>query len=367
MAKKKEPKKDKELSSSIQELEHLRMESLYNDVVSIIESARATVYKTANFETVKGYWGIGKRIVEEEQHGKVKAEYGKHVIKNLSKRLSDKYGSNFFERNLERMRKFYVCFPIPTALRSELSWTHYRELLKVESPKAREFYMNESIHGRWGTRTLERGILTKLYERTLMVQSNPEDVRDLVQDTKNNANEGDFTPEQFIKDPYNLAFTGIKAHSKYYEKDLEQALMDKLQDFIMELGRGFAFVGRQYRITVEDDSFYPDLVFYNYILKCFLVIDLKTEKLTHKDIGQMDFYVRYFEKEIRQSNDNPTIGLILCADKNHKLVKYTLLDDSKNIFASKYQLYLPSDEQLEKEIIEEKQRLEQEKRLSENE
>jgi len=264
------------------------------------------------------------------------------------------------------MKKFYLTFPKGDALSDQISWTHYRILLKVDSEKARNFYINESIKGHWGTRTLERAILTQLYERTLLAKKDNEAITDLVEEVKTNEQEPEYTPEYFIKDPYNLSFTGIKANSKFYEKNLEQALMDKLQDFILELGRGFAFVGRQYRINIEEDNYYVDLVFYNYILKCFLLIDLKTTKLNHQDIGQMDFYVKYFEKEVRQHNDNPTIGLILCADKNNKMVKYTLLDDSKNIFASEYKLYLPSVEMLEKELIEEKERIEQEQRLNEN-
>lgn len=336
---------------------------MYQKVKVVIDQARATVYRTANFETIKANWEIGRHIVEEEQNGKIRAAKGDALVKKISEKLINEYGSGFDYSNVKRMKQFYITFPKGDALRDQLSWTHYRMLITVDSEKARNFYINEAIKARWGTRTLERAILTKLYERTLLAQKDSDTVQDLVKEVKDNEGEAEYTPEQFIKDPYNLSFTGIKANSKLYEKDLEQALMDKLQDFLLELGTGFAFVGRQYRITVDEDNYYADLVFYNYILKCFLIIDLKTTKLNHQDIGQMDFYVRYFEKEIRQSNDNPTIGLILCADKNNKMAKYTLLEDSKNIFASKYQIYLPSEQLLEKELMEEKNRIEQEQRF----
>lgn len=339
-------------------------DNLYQKVKGVIEKAREKVFKTINFETVKGYWEIGRYIVEDEQHGEKRASKGDALIKNLSEKLTNEYGSGFDSSTLKRMRKFYLVFPKGATLSEKLSWSHYRILITLDNEKARDFYINESIKGHWGTRTLERAILTKLYERTLLAQKDTVTVNELVEEVKTNEAEAKYTPEYFIKDPYNLSFTGIKANSKFYEKNLEQALMDKLQDFILELGRGFAFVSRQYRINVEEDNYYVDLVFYNYILKCFLLIDLKTTKLNHQDIGQMDFYVRYFEKEVRQHNDNPTIGLILCADKNNKMVKYTLLDESKNIFASEYKLYLPSVEVLEKELIEEKERIEQEQRLN---
>lgn len=358
------PKKKEVKTNTSPENDTDNFNKLYLNIKNVIDTARANVYTAINFETVKGNWEIGRYIVEDEQHGQARAVKGAALIKKLSEKLTSDYGQGFTITNLKYMRQFFITFPKSHALRDQLSWTHYRTLLKVGSEKAREFYINESIQGRWGTRTLERAILTKLYERTLIAQKSEHDVKDLLQETKENENETDFTPEHFIKEPYNLSFTGLKVDTKIYEKDLEQALMDKLQEFILELGRGFAFVGRQYRISIDEDNYYIDLVFYNYILKCFLLIDLKTTKLNHQDIGQMDFYVRYFEKEIKMSNDNPTIGLILCADKNNKMVKYTLLDESKNIFASKYQLYLPSEKELEAKIIEEKEIIEQEQKFN---
>lgn len=328
------------------------IEALYDKIKGVIEEARNKVYRAANFETVKGYWLIGRYIVEEEQGGKVRAVKGAALIKKLSERLILEYGNGFAVTNLKYMRQFFLSFPKSHALSDQISWTHYRTLLKISDKTAREFYMKEAIKARWGTRTLERAILTKLYERTLLSRVSQQSQEALLQETKALEGEEDFTPEYFIKDPYNLSFTGLKFQPHFQEKDLEQALMDKLQDFILELGHGFAFVGRQYRMTLEDDHFYVDLVFYNYILKCFLLIDLKTKKLTHEDIGQMQMYVGYFENEIRQKSDNPTIGLILCTDKNDKMVTYTLSENSKKIFASQYRMYLPSEEELKKGILE---------------
>ncbi len=355
------PKK-KALSNSPQE----RLDHLYKNIRGVIEQARDNIYKKANFEVLQGYWQIGRYIVEDEQSGDARAAKGGALVKELAKKLQGEYGSGFDYSNVKRMKQLYLTFPKGDALRHELSWTHYRFLMRVKEEKAREFYIKEAIAERWGTRTLERALMNKLYERTLLAQQSPDDGQDLVKEVKSNEGEPDFTPQDFIKDPYNLIFTGIAHGAKLYEKDLEQALMDSLQDFVMELGKGFAFVRRQYRISLEGDNWYIDLVFYNYLLKCFLLIDLKTKKLTHQDIGQMDFYVRFFEKEVRQHNDNPTIGLILCADKNNKMAKYTLLEESNTIFASQYQLYLPSEEELQNKLLEEKERLELEQRLGED-
>lgn len=246
------------------------------------------------------------------------------------------------------------------ALRSELSWTHYRLLLRAEKEKARDFYLIETINNKWSTRELERQINSLLYER-IALSKNKAEVLEL-------SKKGQIIqkPKDIIKDPYILEFLDLKENKKFLEKELEMALIDKLQQFLLELGRGFSFVARQKRITVDGDHFYIDLVFYNYILKCFVLIDLKIGKLTHKDIGQMDFYVRYFEKEEKQKNDNPTIGLILCSDKNETMVKYTLLEENKQIFASKYKLYLPTEKELEKELIREREMIEIERRLKKN-
>jgi predicted nuclease of restriction endonuclease-like (RecB) superfamily len=257
------------------------------------------------------------------------------------------------------MRQFYKVWPIANALRSQLSWTHYRLILKVEDEKARSFYLQEAIDCNWSTRTLERQINSLYYNRVLLTKKeNRPFVKAEAENNKEPAQVGDL-----IKDHYILEFLNLNPNKQFYEKELEQGLIDKLQEFLLELGKGFSFVSRQYRISAEDEHFYVDLVFYNYILKCFLLIDLKTGKLTHQDIGQMDMYVRFFEEEVRQKNDNPTIGLILCAEKNKAIAKYSLLNDSKQIFASKYKLYLPSEEELVKELEKERELVEIEQRL----
>jgi len=335
-----------------------RINTLYDTINQIIEEARNTVYRTANFTMVQAYWNIGRAIVEEEQNGKERAEYGQELIKQLAKKLTKKHGKSFSERNLWYIKQFYQKWTNMNALRSELSWTHYRLLLRVENDKSRQFYMQEAIECNWSTRTLERQIGNLYHERMLMSKN--------TQIVKDEANEKQITqePQDIIKDPYVLDFLGLKDNTDFRESELEQAIIDKLHDFLLELGKGFAFVSRQYRLTTETGKhFYADLVFYNYILKCFLVIDLKAEPLTHQDIGQMDMYVRYFEDKVRQENDNPTIGLILCTEKDRTIVKYSLLNDSKQIFASKYMTYLPTEQELKAEIERERQQIEQEKKL----
>jgi predicted nuclease of restriction endonuclease-like (RecB) superfamily len=335
------------------------IESLYQKVVEILDNARNAVYKTANFEMVQAYWKIGREIVEEEQNGEDRATYGKEIIKQLSVKLSSQE-KNMSERNLRYIRQFYSFFPKWNAVRSELSWTHYRLLLKIDDESARMFYLNEAIEANWSTRTLERQIGNLYYDRMLMSRD-----KGIV---KQEAVEKQIVqqPKDIIKDPYVLNFLELKDNTNFREKELEQAIIYKLQEFILELGKGFAFVARQYRISAGPEKhYYADLVFYNYILKCFLVIDLKTTPLSHDDIGQIDMYVRYFEDKIRQENDNPTIGLILCTEKNNTIVKYSLLSDSKQIFASQYKLYLPTEEELRKEIEREKEMVEIERRLKE--
>ncbi|MCO5382311.1 MAG: PDDEXK nuclease domain-containing protein [Methanosarcina barkeri] len=336
-------------------------ESIYSEVRHVIENARGSIYRNINFNMVLAYWNIGKIIVEEEQKGSNRAEYGTYLLKLLAERLTDEFGRGFTLTNLRYMRQFYFAFPIHHALRDELSWTHYRLLLKVGKEDARSFYLVETAKNKWSTRELERQIDSLLYER-LALSKDPEEVKKL-------STQGQLikTSKDLIKDPYILEFLGIKQQQNFLEKDLEDLLISRLQEFLLELGAGFAFVDRQKRITVDGDHYYIDLVFYNYILKCFVLIDLKLGKLTHQDIGQLDFYVRYFEKEEKQSGDNPTIGLILCSNKNEAMVKYTLLNESKNLFASKYKLYLPSEEELKKELTREREFIEQEKRLANGE
>ena len=331
---------------------------LLKKIQKILEESRNKVYRTANTEMLLAYWNIGKEIVEEEQKGKHRASYGRALIKELSVKLTLEYGKGFTDTNLRYMRQFYQVFEKHHALRDELSWTHYRILLKVEKENAREFYMKEAISGNWSTRQLERQINSLYFERLLMSNDRKRLMRDTGKDKEN------MQAGSIIKDPFVLEFLDVKEQKNLSESTLESILIERLQQFILELGNGFSFVGRQYRITADNDHFFIDLVFYNYILKCFLLIDLKIEKISHKDIGQIDFYVRFFEDQLKQPGDNPTIGLILCTEKNRTIVKYSLLNDSKQIFASKYLMYLPTTKQLEQEIQREREQIEQEKKLS---
>jgi predicted nuclease of restriction endonuclease-like (RecB) superfamily len=327
---------------------NISISNIYDQVRQLIRGARNKVYSFANFEMVKTYWYIGKIIVEQEQEGEKRAKYGKSLVKELSVRLTKDFGKGFNERNIWYMRRFYLGFPKMNALRSELSWTHYRLLLRLDKDLARDFYLIETIKNRWSTRDLDRQVNSMLFER-IAISRDQEGINALAQKGQDL-----IRPSDAIKDPFVLEFLDVKEDSKIQEKELEQALIDKLKMFLLELGKGFSFIARQKRITVDNDHYYVDLVFYNYILKCFVLIDLKTTKLNHQDIGQMDFYVRYFEKEEKRKGDNPTIGLVLCAEKNKTMVKYTLLEESKQLFASKYMTYLPSEEELKREIKREK-------------
>lgn len=328
--------------------------SFYNRIKEILSSARAKVYSAANFAMVEAYWEIGGNIVEK-QGGNATAEYGTKLIEELSKQMTADFGKGFTTTNLKYMRQFYLAFPNRHALRDQLSWTHYRMIMKVEDVKAREFYVDECAKANWSTRQLERQINTFSYQRLLASRGN----YDVVEDTTKR--EQAKTPEDVIRDPYVLEFLGLEQSASFYESDLEQALIDHLQKFLLELGRGFSFVGRQHRISFDNQHFYIDLVFYNYILKCFVLIDLKTGKLTHQDIGQMQMYVNYYTRELMNDGDNPPIGILLCADKNDSVVRYTLSEDNNQIFTSKYMLYLPTEEELQKEIDAERNALENNK------
>jgi predicted nuclease of restriction endonuclease-like (RecB) superfamily len=337
-------------------------ETFFIKIREIIESGRAKIYCEVNIIMVKTYWQIGQAIVEEEQKGKSRAEYGKHLIEKLSDQLTVNYGKGFDKRNLAYMRQFYQTFPKMNALRSQLSWTHYRILLRVEKESARNFYLQATIEGNWSTRQLERQVSSLYFERILLT---PGEGRTLVKKEAEDKKE-EIKPAHIIKDPYVLDFLDLRSNTNFYESELEQALIDKLKDFLLELGNGFSFVSRQYLIATETKHFYVDLVFYNYILKCFLLIDLKAGELTHQDIGQIDLYVRYFEDQIEQEVDNPTIGLILCAEKDRTIIKYSILNDNKHIFASKYKLYLPEEKALIEEINKERELIETERRLRED-
>lgn len=331
--------------------------SVYEDIKQILEKARSTTYRAVNFAMVTAYWEIGRVIVEEEQKGSERAEYGRFLMRELSQRLTQEYGRGFDESNLRNIRQFYLTFPNRDAVRHELTWTHYRLLIRIEKAEARSFYMHETINSNWSTRELERQINSFLYER-IALSRDKKKVKEL-------STKGLIVrkSEDVIKDPYILEFLGLGENKKYLESDLEEVLTNKLKEFLLELGKGFSLVARQKRISIEGDHYYIDLVFYNYLLKCFVLVDLKVGKLTHQDIGQMDFYVRYFEQEEKQAGDNPTLDLILCLDKNETMVRYTLLAEHKNIFASKYKLYLPSEEELKKELSRERQLIEQERKL----
>ncbi len=367
--------------------------NLYGDIKQILEKARSTAFRTVNFLMVEAYWNIGRLIVEEEQKGKKRAEYGKYLIKELSERLTKDFGRGFSENNIWYMRQFFVTFPIVHAargesknsenihavsgdlpasirhavsdkfvelqdfLRPELSWTHYRHLLKVEKEEARLFYMNEAANNNWSTRELERQINSLLFERLSMSKDKKSVVK--------MARKGQHIqkPGDLVKDPYVLEFLGLEKLEKYYEEDLENALIDHLQKFLLELGKGFSFVARQKRITLDGDHYRIDLVFYNRLTRSHVLFDLKVGKLTHQDIGQMQMYVNYYNRTQKLKDENETIGILLCAEKNNAVIKYTLPENQKQIFISKYIPYLPTEDELKNEILREKEQFEKERKF----
>jgi predicted nuclease of restriction endonuclease-like (RecB) superfamily len=309
--------------------------SLFTNIVEIVDTARQQAYRSSNSILLSAYWKIGKLIVEDEQQGVAKAKYGKAILKNLASKLTVKFGKGFDERNLNNIRAFYLAFPIWNAVRTELSWTHYRIISRLETLEARLEHVKQVIDGNWNSRILQRNIKTKYIDRIL--------------DHKKSKK---LQPRNFIKDPYIFEFLGLSPNISLTENKIETALINHLQHFLMELGKGFAFVARQQHVITDSSDFYIDLVFYNYHLKCFVLVDLKTHKLTHEAIGQMDMYVRMYDDLKREKNDNPTIGLILCSEKDETIVKYSVLSENKKLFASKYRLYLPKEDEL-KRLIEE--------------
>ena len=319
-------------------------QKFYDEIKEILITARNKVYQAANFTMVEAYWNIGKTIIEE-QGGNKKAEYGKGLLKELSKQMTQDFGKGFTVTNLKYMRQFYLTFPNGHALRDELSWTHYRLLMKVENDNAREFYMQEAVKSQWSTRQLERQINSFFYER-LLSSKNKKQVADEIQTL-----EPAKKPEDIIRDPYVLEFTGLEERAEFSESELESRLLDHLQEFLLELGKGFAFIGRQVRFTFDERHFRVDLVFYNRLLHCFVVIDLKTGELTHQDLGQMQMYVNYYDRYEKTADENPTIGVLLCQQKSDALVELTLPADS-NIYASKYELYLPDKKELQEKLRE---------------
>lgn len=312
----------------------------------LIIAARQQVVRNVDIVQVQTYWQIGRHIIEFEQGGHSRAVYGAQLLPQLAHVLTHEFGKGFDASNLRNMRQFYQLFQNCDALRRELSWTHYRLLLRVDSPEARSWYIKEAAEQNWSTRVLERQIGTLYYERMLSSR----DKETLLAQTKQELQLQPNTPRNFVRDPVMLEFLGLPDTGRLLESELEHALMDKLQLFLLELGKGFAFVARQQRISTETQDFYIDLVFYNYLLKCFVLIDLKTGHLSHQDIGQMDMYVRLYDEKRRGESDNPTVGILLCGSKDHSVVRYSVLHESEQLFASKYRLVLPSEDELRKEL-----------------
>lgn len=325
-------------------------ETFVADILTILTAARQKAYSAVNFAMVDAYWHIGKRIVDEEQQGKGRADYGTYLIKELAKRLSTEFGKGFSVANLKNFRQFYMIFPDlekSYTVCSQLGWSHLRLIMRVDNPQAQRYYMTEAAGQRWSVRQLDRNIHSLYYERLLSTRD------------KHAAGLQERGVEKqlsldFIKDPYVLEFLQLPEAPAASEEQVESAIITNLQKFLLELGKGFSFVARQLRISSETSHFYIDLVFYNYLLKCFVLIDLKTGKLAHQDIGQMDMYVRMFDDLKRGEDDNPTIGIILCAGKDETVVRYSVLKDSDQLFASKYRLVLPSEEELKAEVEREK-------------
>jgi len=364
---------------------------LLDSIRNIISDARHYVSRQVNSTQIVSNWLVGKMIVEDEQKGNRSAEYGTYVIKYLSDNLTKEFGSGYDQSNLRRFRSFYLLYPIQDAVRPDsnqlirdavrhksdnlnnptsktllniefqnlnsnknhplarimelnLSWTHHRILLKVDDKNAREFYLNEANENMWSTRALERQVNTLYYERIISSQNNEKVKEEADRNTK------DLIPQDLLKDPMVLEFLQLKKDRAYLESELEESLLNHINDFLLELGKGFAFVARQKHIRTQTKDYYIDLVFYNYLLKCFVLIDLKIRELNHSDIGQMDMYVRYYEDKIKGADDQPTIGIIMATEKDETVVKYSVLNDNKQLFATKYKLYLPSAEELKNEI-----------------
>jgi len=326
---------------------------LIEQIQSIISSSREKAIRSVDTERVFMYWQIGKVIFEEEQQGEDRATYGTFLIKSISDTFQPQFGSGFSVRQLEMNRQFYRTFPNTNALRSQLSWTHYRTIIRIDNQDKREFYIAEASKNNWTARQLERQINSQLFER-LLVSNDVQSVLAVAREEKLPSN-----AKEIIKDPMVLEFLGLKRESTYYEKDLETAIISHLQDFLLEIGNGFSFVARQKRIHIDGDEFFIDLVFYNRLLQCFVLFEIKTDKLTHQDIGQLQMYVNYYDRFEKQEFENPTIGILLCADKNDAMVKITLPENNKTIVASKYQLYLPTEQQLIDEVMKEIEKLDQ--------
>ena len=329
--------KNRVIEEKMSELTSTDEQQFYKDVRFILQQAREEAYNRANGIMTYAYWNVGRRIVEQEQYGEKKARYGSYLINNLSKLLSDEFGAGFSVANLRNCRQFYLTFPEKSygfSIAGKISWSHLRNIMRISDEEERNFYLDEVLAESWSVRALERNIKSGYYKRMLSTQLSGKENKSL----------------EFVKDPFVLEFMGIAQDKRQLESDLETAIINNLQKFLLEMGKGFSFVGRQMRICTETADFYIDLVFYNFILKCFVIIDLKTKKLTHQDIGQMDMYVRMFDDLKRGEDDNPTIGIIFCTDRDETIVKYSVLHESQQIFASKYMTVLPTVEELQKEL-----------------
>ena len=330
---------------------------LYDDVRAIIEEARVNAVRSVDFNRVLMYWHMGRRVFEEEQHGADRADYGSYLIERLAQRLEPGYGSGFSKRQLHFSVQFYRAYPKVNALRSQLNWTQYRTLIQIADTDKREYYEQEAANNGWTARELERQKNSLLYERLL--KSNDKEAvlavarRERIPES----------PAEIVKDPMYLEFLGFKRRAHYYENELEEALITHLQEFILELGNGFSFVARQKRFLIEDDEYKVDLVFYNRLLRCFVLIDLKTHKATHQDLGQLQMYVNYDDRMVKLPDENPTIGILLCTEKNDTAVRMTLPENNTTIIASKYELYLPSTEQLVEEVEEGKRKFDRQQQL----
>jgi predicted nuclease of restriction endonuclease-like (RecB) superfamily len=339
--------------------------SYISEIKQILSQARQKAYSAVNTTMIEAYWEVGKRIVEEEQNGANRAAYGEEILKTLAIELSNEFGKGFSMTNLKNIRKFYSVFGNSTkrqtvsdqlentiwqTLSAKLSWSHYERLMRVENEDARNYYLKEAEEQNWSVRTLDRNISTLYYQRLISSQKKELTQRDAENKTADNAHESD----EFIRNPAVLDFLKLPTTKAYNEKELEQALIDNLQQFLLELGKGFSFVARQKHIRTETADFFIDLVFYNYLLKCFVIVELKTHKLTHQDIGQLDMYVRMFDDLERPSGDNPSIGILLCTETDSTIAKYSVLKENKQLFANKYLAYLPSEQELAAEIEREK-------------
>ena len=318
--------------------------SLLDDARKIIETSRSNALRSVDFCRVQMYWHLGRRIFEEEQQGKARADYGGYLVKTLAKSLETEYGSGLGVRQLERARQFYRVYPIASALRTQLNWLQYKLLMAIPDPLKREYYELEAVNNGWTARETERQINSQLFERLLLSNDKATLLATARRERKVES------PAEIIKDPMVLDFLGLERKPVYYENELETALIEHLQQFLLELGNGFSFVARQKRLLIEDDEYFVDLVFYNRLLHCFVVLELKTRKVTHEDIGRLQMYVNYFDRKERLPDENRTIGILLCSAKNDEMVRMSLPEDNRTILASKYELYLPSEETLRKEL-----------------